>query len=513
MMKRLLFTLLLGGVFFPIIAFGQDGQNPTNYSSIAQQLVYSALNGDANANVLPSVATQNGFGSFLDNPASMALINKSYFNIGLASNFTEQNNSYLGNTSVFDNSKTQISNIGLIYSVPSSQGSFVVGGGYSINNQINRANLLSARNTSSTITDLFKNESSDYNSIAFESYAIDYGDVEQSYLESIFRIGFAPEDFPGIQQDAEISQQGSMGEFSIFTATEIKKNLFIGASLGVTYGTYSYERNFLESDDLNKYDGDFIDADSEGNGGTDIDNILLEDTFDSEIVGATLRAGIVYKAFSKLNIGTSVVVPTILIISEEYTSEITSNLDDGRQPFGDSFSGNFTYAVKRPTQLNFGLALEDINGFTISTSAELIDYRNTSIDLTRDSELSFIDEAQLRTQEAVFDSVFSADYKLVTNIKAGAKYVSKTGFELRGGVGILPGKSSTFSADKLVFNSGLGLPLSRYVYLDLSTQYSKWDDRSIVYEYIDSQTNELRSESVEESISQIKLFVGIKYRF
>jgi hypothetical protein len=512
-MKRLFFILLVVGVFSPATVLAQDGQNPIRYTSLAQQFSTINTNGDANANALPSVAVQNGFGSFLDNPASMALIGMSYFNAGLLSNYAEQSNSYLGNSTSFDNNNTRFGNIGLIYSVPTFVGSLVVGGGYTVNNNINRTNILSGYNDRSTITDVFKNESSDYNDIAFEAYAIDYADVEQTTLESIFRIGFAPGDFPGIQQDAEIKQRGVIGEYSLFMATEVQKNLFIGASLGVTYGDYSYERNFLEKDTENAYNGDFIDADSEGNGGTDVFNIVLEDQFESGIVGANIRAGLLYKLLPNVNIGASVLLPTRFVVTEDYYSEITTNLDDGRTPFGDNYTGEFSYSVRRPGQLNLGLALEDISGFTLSTAVEMIDYRNIDIDLTRDNDLEFGDIIDLREQEAAFDSVMNEDYNLVTNLKAGLKYQSNTGFEIRGGFGLLPGKGSNYSADKIVFSGGLGIPLSREVYLDITTQYTRWNDRSILYEYVDTQSGQERSESIDETISQINFMVGFKYRF
>ncbi len=505
--------LLMAGVFTPATIMGQDGQNPVRYSSIAQQLSTVNVNGDANAGVLPSVAVQNGFGSFLDNPASMALINKSYFNTSFISNYDEQSSSYLGNSSSFDNNRSQFGNIGLIYSVPTNQGSLVVGGGYTLNTQINRTNVLSGYNETSTITDVFKNESSDYNNIAFEAYAIDYANDEQTTLESIFRIGFTPATFPGIQQQAEIKQRGSVGEYSIFMATELQKNLFLGASLGVTYGNFSYNRFFLERDTRDAYDGDFIDTDSEGNGGTDIADISLEDEFNSEIVGTNVRAGLLYKLFPNVNIGASVLLPTKFVITEDYYSEIITNLDDGRTPFGDSYSGEFSYSIRQPGQLSLGLALEDLNGFTLSSSIELIDYRSTSINLTRDNNLEFRAVANLREQEAVFDSVVNADYNLVTNLKAGFKYQSKTGFELRGGFGFLPGKSSSYTADKYILSGGLGIPLSRELYLDITSQYTRWNDRSVLYEYFDSQSGQERFESIDETISRLNFMVGFKYRF
>lgn len=514
-MKRLLFILLMAGVSSAPAVFAQDGQLQTNYSSLAQQLIYSSTNGDANASVLPSVAVDNGIGSYLDNPASMALINMSYFNAGLESGITDQTNAYLGNESIYNDSKVRFGNMGLIYQVPTERGTLVVGGGYTLNNSFNRTNLFSGLNTQSTITDVFKRPESDYYDIAFETYATDWGDVDQTFLESIFRIGFAPGNFPGIYQDGEISQQGSVGEYSVFLSTEFQRNIYAGISLGLEYGTFDYQRNFLESDLDNVYDGDFIEQDGAGNGGTDIDNILLYDEINSEIIGANLIAGVLYKILPNLNIGGSVKIPSKLAITEDYFSEITTNFDDGRSPFFDNFEGNFSYSVRRPFQWNAGIAIDNYEGFTLSGSVEFIDYSNTEVDLTSRSSdnLDFTQIAALREQENLIREQIQQDYNQVLNLKAGLKYQFISGFEIRGGYAFLPGKSSLTEADRTIFSGGLGVPLTRELYLDITGQYSEWNDRSLLYQYEDPVNGDLMSESISEDFSRINILVGFKYRF
>ncbi len=64
-MKRIQIALLMAGLFAPVNVLAQDGLNPQLYSSIAQQLAEFNINGEANASILPSVATENGFGSFI----------------------------------------------------------------------------------------------------------------------------------------------------------------------------------------------------------------------------------------------------------------------------------------------------------------------------------------------------------------------------------------------------------------------------------------------------------------
>jgi hypothetical protein len=511
-MKTRLFSLVLGGLFLTQSVLAQDGANQITYSTLAQQFVQNNQNGDAHSTILPSVAIANGFGSFIDNPASVALITDTYFSIGYLSNHAENTNTFKNVSSTIDGQLGRFSNIGLIYSAPTEQGSLVFGGGYTVNNSINRNNLLAAQNSTSTITDVFKESGSSYNDIAFETYAIDYADVQQTQLESIFRIGFEPGTFPGIYQDVEVIQTSSIGELSLFAATEFQQNLFLGASIAVVSGTHNYSRNFFELDSEDAYDGDFLFADENGQNGTDIHSVLLTDDIDSDVLGTSIRVGGLYKVLPNLNVGVSYAFANKYFITEDYYARIRTTFDDNSTS-EDDFEGDFTYEVRRPAQLNLGIALDDIYGFTFSGSVELIDYSSTELTLTSDADLSFEEISALRDDETVINNQIANDYNNVTNLKGGIKYLTKNGYELRAGVAYLPGKSNIYDADRSIFSGGIGIPLSANIYLDVTSQYSRWNDRSIVYEYFDDVAGQVRSESISEDISQLNVLVGFKFRF
>lgn len=512
-MKKSIF-LVMAMVLLSISALKaqSNGSNPVSYSNLALQ--YSAINanGDARAGVLPSVAYANGFGSYLENPASMALMNDSYVNFGLFNNYTERENTYLGIPINTDKNETDLGNIGIVYSIPTYVGSLVIGGGYNLHTSQNYKVALNARNDASTITDYFKDDASGYSDIAFNTYAIDYGDVEQTYLESIFRIGFDPAEYPGITQDAEITQTTRLGEFSIFVATEFQKNLYVGFSLGLTSGTQSYRRNFLEIDEFNNYDGNFIEPDENGENGTDVDNILTHDEIDSDIYGFNFRAGAVYSITPNINIGGSIFLPGKLYVTEKFYSSIETEFDDGRDSFFDDFWGDFKYSIERPVHYSIGAALVDMNGFSISGSAEMIDYSTTKIDLTRDSDLSYTEIRDLREEESIINNAYKSNYELVTNLKAGAKYTFMNGVEVSGGYAWLPGINKNYKVDKSVYSGALSVPLGSGVTVDVSAQYSEWDDRSTIYNYYD-YNGVYKEEGLEESIKQINMLFGFKIDF
>ena len=510
--KRLQF--ILSTVMLLITAsstMAQDGYDPMSYSSLSQVFSSQQYLGSANSAILPSVAIENGYASFIDNPAAMSLIKGSYVNIGYMSNRSEFNQSFRGNELLLDSKADYINNIGVVYKIPTRVGSLVIGGGIHTNSVYNRSLGSSAFNNQSTITDVFKGESSDYRSIAFETYAIDYADEAQTQLESIFRIGF-DDGFPGTYQQSEITQDGRSREFAFFMGTEFKKNLHIGFSLGINEAFHNMSRNILEEDLDNVYDGDFIEQDENGENGTDIYSIQLSDELRSDVLGFEARIGAVYQLGQYLNLGASWSLPSIMEITEEYNSTITTSFDNSLGPFFDSFEGEFTYAITRPSKYSLGMAVNQLKGFDLSIGVDFISYNKTDIDLTYDQSLDFDEVAFLRDQEAVIEQSISQRYQSVMNTRIGAQYRFKNGAELRAGTSILPSKSVQIDETRTLYSGGIGIPLSRDFFLDITTQYIQWNDRCVLYEYQDMGSTIPIQESISESNQLINVLIGIKIK-
>lgn len=504
-MKRL-FLLLLPLV----LPFGtlqaQDGNSPVTYSNLALQYNFSAINGDAANSFLPSTATANGFGSFKDNPAATALFEKSSFSFSLLNSSMDLQNSYHNNEINSDLNKTNLSQLGVVYKVPTQKGSFVIGGGYTLHANRMFENRLNTFNTQSTITDHFKDPGSQYYDLAFETYAIDYATVDESYLESIFRIDI---DYPGITQDATESYSTNIGDYSVFFGTEFQKNLYVGVSLGVLSGSYSYNRNFLELDEENFYDGEFIPRHDDTTF-TDIHSILVEDEIDAQILGFTMNAGFIY-SLSNINFGISYSIPHRLHISESFYSSIETNLDEGNPYFYD-LSGDFDYSILQPGKLNVGVALTDLYGFEISTAAEWIDYSSSELDLVSEVDLDYDEKRLLREDQEALNDEMAQNYNSVINLRAGLKYELQDVVEARLGYAFYPARSAKFDSDKNILSAGLGIHITRDIVLDLSAMYSFWDDQSVAYSYFDN-SNQLVEEAVSHKVSRFNMLAGLKFNF
>lgn len=466
--------------------------------------------------IMPGVALGSGFSSYIDNPASVALFGESFGVFGLDFNSVNESATYLGNSRELDNFQTKVSNAGLVYKFPTQQGSLVIGGGFSQYANFNRALGFSARNSQNSITDLFKISGS-YSDIAFNTFATDAGeayfqtDSGQQWDESILRLGFDdPGTFLGMQQQGEITQSGSGGEYSAFIATEFQQNLMVGVSLGIHSGKFTYSRVFQEVDSENLYNTNFIDSNGDGNGDTDIDNILLSDNVSSRFSGFRGRIGAIYKVAPFLNIGATYTIPTRINVDEDFDATIQSTFDNSEQ-FEDSENSQFSYSVSYPSRVGLGLAIDDLKGFSLSIATEYVDYSNTTIDFDE----NFFDE-QLSENDFIRDT-FSSTW----NVRTGIEYRMNPLLALRGGYAHHPSRFKGGEDDRNSTSLGASFAISRTTSLDIGAQYNWWSENSAVYTYGELDYEALpqnappisiNSVDADRTVDQIRVMATVRMR-
>lgn len=448
--------------------------------------------------VMPGVSSPTGFGAYQENPASMALFEEGFFSFGLSNRYVQEESSYLGTGSEFDDTQTNVGDIGLVYKVPTQRGRLVVGGGYSQTTDFNRALSVNARNNQSTITDFYNITADDSLFFAaFDAYAIDFATTDSSFNEtaSIFRIGIP---YFGINQNMELTERGVMGEYSAFIATEFQQNFMVGVSLGLINGSYNYRREFLESDTQNDYDFQFIDTDGDGVGETDIDNILSTDTIDATFTAFTARLGLLYQLSPNMNIGASYQFNGLLNIDEEYNTVITSTFDNG-VVFEDDAPGSFSYKIKRPDRINLGVSFKDLNRFNISFSAEAVRYSQARIEF---------EEIRLGDDEDAINDTVESNFKDVFNIRAGLEYELNPFFTPRVGYAFFPSPQENANSERQFISGGFSARIFDNVKLDIGAQYSFWEDRNQLYSYFDG--NNVVGEVAGEDVTRWNVMAGVK---
>lgn len=501
MTRRVLITLVMAISLSTIhkVAQAQNGLDPLLFST--QALNFSTTDSPVSplGSLVPSVAKANGFSTFLDNPAAVALIEEGFFSFGYNNVNNNSQATFFGVPSSVDRDQGLLTDLGFLYKAPTEQGSLVFGLGYNQQNAINRSARFTGFNNVSTITDQFRLDGRQ--SIAFDVFATDFADTTGSLIESIFRIGFNPGEFPGISQTVDINQSGYLGEFSGFIGTEFQQNLYVGVSLGITTGRYSFERTFIESDAAGNYNDAFIDADEDGTPETDINRLTFRDDNTTIIRGTTLRVGTLYTFDRKINIGASYQFKSRLNIEEDFFTSAESDFDNGAGLVSDD-SGIFEYDIIRPARLSLGLAIEDIAGLSVSGAVDLIDYSETEVDFSA-SEGSIEDELFINNQE------IAPNFEDVFNFRVGAEYQASENLVVRGGYAYLPSRTRQFTVDRTVYGAGASFKLTDTITFDVSAQYSTFDDRSILYTYQDF-SDQFVDEILDENIEVINLLAGIR---
>jgi hypothetical protein len=400
----------------------------------------------------------------------------------------------LDNTTDFSDDQTDIGDVGFVYKVPTARGSLVVGGGYSQTTDFNRAFSASGFNDFSTITDLYAYlpRTDSVNTVAYNVYAIE--DVNADSSVSILRFGLPFSAFPGINQDIEVIEEGRLGEYSAFFATELLKNFSVGISIGYLTGTYSYRREFLESDRRGNYDGQFIDSDGDGDFDTDIDDIYSINTVTAELEAFSARLGLVYQPIANLDLGLSYEFPARFRINELYNFQMTTTFDNGIQYSAES-PGRFIYNIVRPQRVKAGFTFEADEGLILSASAEAVPYSQGRIEF---------DEIELNVLENNINSTVESNLSDVINLRGGLAFKVNERFTPRIGYAYFPSPQDEAGSARQFISGGFSAELTEGLVLDFGLQYSFWEDQNVLY------STPRVFEVVQEDVRRIQAMVGIK---
>lgn len=447
---------------------------------------------DAVSVVMPAVANHTGFGSYQDNPAAMALADKGYLSFDLSTRYVDETGTYLGNTTNFSDSQTGIGNLGFVYKFPTTRGSLVLGGGYSQSSNFNRALSVSAQNNESTLTDFYNSSfvEDDLYFAAYDAFAIyDPNPDDDSYenTTSVFRVN----GYRGIHQHMEIVEEGQLGEYSAFIATEVMKDLFFGATIGYTGGAYTYERDFLESDRDNEYN-------NRANN-TDIDDILSLDNIDATIEAFNAQLGLIYQVSDQLNLGVSYEFPSRLRIEEEFNTVISTAFDNGDVEEFDA-PGTFSYDVIRPQRLKGGVTYSNPNGLTLSAAAEGVFY----------SDAEYDDLGEITDEEIDINNNIRSNFNDVVNLRGGLGYKLSDQVTPRIGYAYFASPTENFDRSRQIVSGGFSARFNRSMSFNLGIQYSFWKDENLLYDYEDPNSGDTFGEWADEDVSRLHVVAGFK---
>ncbi len=309
--------------------------------------------------------------------------------------------------------------------------------------------------------------------LAWETYLIDYDSITGSYFSDFDNSHY------GQLQRRTINTRGSLGEYDFSMGINFSDKLFFGATLGLQKVNYSEVWEHSEEDPNN--DINFFNA------------FTYKNSLNTSGSGANLKLGLLAKPLEYLRVGVSIQTPTALKLQDNYTSSMSTDLDDGQPVHKYDASGDYDYTVTTPFKATGSLAVIFKQYGLISVDYEFIDYSK--------GKLSSFDYNFFYENEAV-----TTRFKPTSNLRIGGELVLMSNYYVRGGFALYgnPYVSDEPNAGNNlnIYSAGVGYRDKQY-YLDLGFAYSGWDQAYFLY-----GTN-----SADISNSQVRLQATVGFRF
>ncbi len=342
----------------------------------------------------------NDYSAIFYNPAGLGQIKRMEFNLGFDFYQFNSDASYLNTLQSATNSRTAIQSLGFVMPFPTYQGSFVLAFGYNRQANFTGGQNINAFNPSQSFLDGLATNSnprfdnngniilSDLAAYAWEQFLLN--DSAGVYINPIRG---------NVLQNSELLEDGGKNSFSIATAIEVAPSLFVGGTLNIVSGNYSYFRTYRESDVQNRYEK--------------FQSLTLEETIETDLTGWNLKASLLYVLNDHLRLGLAVETPTTLTFNELSTQTLSSRYKQPpalNQPLSYSErlpANNFEYRLRTPFVFSGGISLEEPN-FTISAQATFTDW--TQLEYRADG-VSFAD----------LNRIFKTDFQQTIDYAVGAE--------------------------------------------------------------------------------------------
>jgi len=412
-------------------------------------------------------ASADDYSSILFNPAGLGLMKNSQITASV------RLNSFLNSANLFNSStdaaktRDNFDQLGFVFPVPTMRGSWVIALGYDRVkdfNKITEFDGFNSRNNSMIqfLTGDINDQIPITNDIGL-SYEID--DENNNYIKDTTRIHGL------LNQSGKYINQGSINNYSLGTAIEAAKDLFIGGSFSILSGTVKRDREFWEDDLQNNYDSNFLLVPGDATT-ADFQSFNLNDIIDWDLSGWNAKIGLIYNWKDRFRFGATVKFPQYFTVKETYFIDATSTFGTGSS-YESTLEDKVEYDIKTPFEFAFGGAFKIPFGF-ISGDINIIDY--TQMEFTGGFDYSL----RLNKNKEIEDL-----FTTVVNLSAGAEFdIPQSPFKLRVGGMYRPspysGDPSEF--DKKYLTAGGGFDLGETISINLAYAYGWWKDYTENYD-------------------------------
>jgi hypothetical protein len=478
-------VLLLLGILFALTSTKSFAQYPED----ALRLSLSGLSVGARALGMGGAYTgvANDFTAIYWNPAGLAQIRQFELSGGVGHFGYSNDATFLGQSSNYSNSSTSISNAGFVYPVAARRGSFTLAFGYNRSNDFASALSFNGFNPYSSIIQNYAPDGAFYPSdlsgnLAYQLYLANIDTIRGKFVSPLH---------DSVTQSGKVLEGGGVNNWSFAGALEIAPGFFLGATLTLISGSYSYSRNYVEDDSKRIYQKLPF----------DFQQLTLDDAIDWDLSGYGLKVGMLYKIQKVGSVGVTVKIPTSYTVKEQFSTRGKSLFDNGDN-FSYETSGRSEYDVLTPFVFAGGLAY-NIGGLLLSGDAEYTDwgqmeFKNASsnvADLLRDRNLEIKDL-----------------FRSTVVLRGGGEYtIPGADVSLRGGFIYSPSpyKDDPSSFAQKYITGGIGFAVQSSIFIDIAYAHGWWDTFHVNYQnYTGDQTSR-----TDESVKTDNLLFNVAYRF
>ncbi|MBM4165621.1 MAG: hypothetical protein FJ218_01640 [Ignavibacteria bacterium] len=443
------------------------------------------------------VGVANDFSASFWNPAGLGLLQHSEISFNFSNFIFSDKSTYLTSQEEFSNSSTNVNSVGFVFPLPTYQGSFVVGLGFSQTKNFTTGLKFSGFNTKSSIIQnwakdglTFPLKNDGYQSLAYQLYL---ANINTSIIGNDTTYFFDSPIKNNVQQSGSLFEDGGMSRWTLSVSVEAAPQLFLGGTLNIIRGDYKYIQNYSEYDAQNLYQASPF----------DFTHLNVEETISEDIGGFDAQIGLLYNFNNISTIGIKIQTPTILSIEEEFRILRESNFTaqtverDSRvffdEPERNEPPDKTSFDVTSPFQLSVGGSLY-IENLLLSASSEFSDW----------TQMNFSD---VPPQLEYLNTEIKERFRTTLSYRVGVDYeFQKFPISLRSGLMFFPSayKNDPNSFAKKYITVGAGYVLQDAIAVDIAYANGFWDSFSNAPD---------KGFTIQEKITTHTIFATITYRY
>jgi hypothetical protein len=508
----------------------------TGFNGFAQGFVENALlfsrtkpGGSARVQAMggAQIALGGDFSSALSNPAGLGMYNRSEVTFSPALNVYNTDAEHNGTTTADSKNVFNIPGLSIVFNIPRENDGFL-GGSFGVSmtriNDFNTTFQYSGVDDVSSIVDYFKERATGYTIDPLPSPYANTPLLDFNFPEGLAYLTYLitpfnedpdntnpslPDDYINyfsdldtlwngnneeirtLNRSQQVNVKGAQYQWSLAYGGNFNDKLFFGASLGITTLRYSFKSSYTESDF----------SFSQTAGYDPLDNLNLNEDIVIDGTGLNLTAGLIYRPVDFMQIGVSVVTPTLYNLSDSYGARLQTDWnasvgygdqDEASEPILADY--NFTTPFKFSSGVAFFLGKY---GF-VTGDVEFINYNQAKYD-SETEDVSMGPENE--------DIKFY--YTNVVNYRVGAELRYDI-FRFRGGYSVQANPyKENFDIDRTIktVSAGAGVRLSQF-YVDAAWLMSKNDSCYSPYVF---QNGTGPVASLQNNMNSVMLTFGLTF--